>query len=312
MIEKRALVYLLALLSLPVIVAWFDWSVAAAIAAVLGMLLLRWLISLSAWVAPEKVPALVLETISASHFVEKVRWNMDVAGIDYVEKPAGGSLGAFFLARTVPRLKMRTGAVRSQIGNSAEILRYLWGAYGAAMGEGVKHLEPTPERVEFEQRLDRYGANLQVWVYHHLLEDRELALHAWGADDPNVPIWQRGLLRLLFPLQALMIRKSFRITPARYEKACQHIEEMLGDVDTRLADGRASILGGDEPNYTDYAFAAMTGLWLQPAGYGGGRADHVRIERSRASNPMRADVERWVDDHSKTVDWVQRLYAEKR
>lgn len=311
MTARRAFVHLLFLFLLPVIVAWFGWSVPTAIAAVILMLVWRWLIALSTFVAPEKVPPLVLETISASHFVEKVRWNMDVAGLDYVEKPAAGSLGAFFVGRTVPRLKMRTGVVRSQIGNSSDILRYLWGAYHATHGDDVKHLEPTAPRIELEHRLDRCGTSLQIWVYHHLLEDRELALHAWGANDPKVPIWQRAVIRLLFPLQALLIRKSFRITPERYEKACHHIEELLADVEAKLADGRASILGGDEFNYTDYAFAAMMGLWLQPAGYGGGAADHVRIERSRATSPMRADIERWVDQYPRVIDWVQGLYADR-
>lgn len=312
MTNRRAFVHTLFLFLLPVFVAWFGWTVPSAIGLVLLMLVWRWMISLSTWVMPEKQPDVVLETISASHFVEKVRWNMDAAGIDYRERPAGGALGAFFLGRTVPRLSVRTGAVRSQIGNSAEILRYLWGAYRVSHADRIHHLEPTAERTEFEQRLDRYGTSLQVWVYHHLLDDRDLSLHVWGAENPDVPIWQRWSLRLAFPVLAFLIRRSFRITPANYEKACQRIEELLEEIDTRLADGRASILGGDSRNYTDYAFAAMTGLWLQPAGYGGGKAENVRIERSQTSNAMRADVERWSEDYPKAVAWVQRLYAEER
>ena len=125
MLAKRALLHTAVLFLLPVIVAWNGWSPGSAILAVVLMLVWRWLISLSAFALPEKLPELVLETISASHFVEKVRWNMDVAGIDYVERPAAGTLGAFFAGRTVPCLHMRTGAVRSRIGNSPEILRYL-------------------------------------------------------------------------------------------------------------------------------------------------------------------------------------------
>lgn len=312
MTEKRSLVHTTFLFLLPVLVAWFGWSVLTAVGVVLLMLVWRWMIALSTFVVPEKVPDLVLESISASHFVEKVRWSLDAADIDYAERPAGGTLGAYFLGRTVPRLKVRTGAVRSQIGNSAEILRYLWGAYGATEAEKLKHLEPTVERIEFEQQLDRYGVKLQIWVYHHILEDRELALHAWGVNNPAIPIWQRWLLRLLFPLLAFLIRRSFRINAANYEKACHYIEDLLAEVDTKLADGRRSILGGESLNFTDYTFAAFSGLWLQPEAYGGGKADKVRIERSRATNPMRADIERWVEDYPKAVTWVQRLYAEER
>ncbi|HEX5788496.1 MAG TPA: glutathione S-transferase N-terminal domain-containing protein [Woeseiaceae bacterium] len=312
MTDRRRLVHTVVLFVLPLFAAGFGWPLWAAIIAVLLMLLWRWLIALSGFAWPEKQPPLVLDSISASHFVEKVRWNLDVAGIEYVEKPAGGTLGAYFGGRTVPRLRIRTGHARSEIGNSPEILRYLWGAWGAQLGERGRHLEPTPERLELEARLDRYGVNLQVWIYHHLLEDRDLTLRAWGAGNPDVPLWQRLLLRPLYPLLAWLIRKSFRITPRSYEKACGHIETLLAEMNATLGDGRASILGGDRLNYTDYEFAAMTGLWLQPRNYGGGRADKVRIERSQATSPMRADIERWIEDYPVAVAWVQRLYAEER
>ncbi|HNP35782.1 MAG TPA: glutathione S-transferase domain-containing protein [Woeseiaceae bacterium] len=312
MTDRRLFVHGVFLWLLPVVVAVWGWSVATAVLAVVLMLLWRWLIVLSGFVAPERAPPLVLESIAASHFVEKVRWNMDAAGIEYVEKPAGGTLGAYFLGRTVPRLKIRTGAVRSQIGNSAEILRYLWGAYAVSPGANVAHLAPTPARLEFEQRLDRYGVNLQVWVYHHLLQDRELTLHAWGADNSAVPPWQRWILRPLFPVLAFLIRRSFKITPANYSKACAHIEKLLAELDATLSDGRTSILEGEQRNYTDYEFAAMTGLWLQPLNYGGGKADSSRIERGQTSNPMRADIERWIADYPHAVAWVQKLYAEER
>jgi hypothetical protein len=312
MTERRRLVHTAFLFLLPVLVAALGWSVWTALLVVLLMLLWHWAITMSGFIVPEKHPALVLDSISASHFVEKVRWNMDRAGIEYAEQAAGGTLGAYFLGRTVPRLRIRTGAVRSQIGNSAEILRYLWGAYVATLGEAVAHLEPTPERLALEKRFDRYGVNLQVWIYHHLLEDRDLTLHAWGVNNPAVPLWQRLLLQLLYPILAILIRRSFRITPQNYEKTCSHIEALLTEMDATLSDGRASILGGDRLNYTDFQFAAMCGVWLQPRNYGGGRADKVRIERSQATNPMRADIERWIEDYPKVVAWVQALYAEER
>ena len=311
MTEKRALVHTIALFLLPIVVAAFGWSVLTAVLVVLIMLLWRWAITLSAFVRPEKVPPIELETISISHFAEKVRWNMDVAGIEYSETTAGGTLGAFYAGRTVPRLKMTTGAVRSRIGNSAEILRYLWGAYSGVDPDKTLHLEPTPERLEFEQRLDRFGASVQVWVYYHLLDDRELTLRAWGVEDPRVPQWQRWALQLLFPVQVFLIRRSFRISPANYQKACERIVELLDAVETQLADGRTSILGGGR-NYTDYAFAALCGAWLQPDGYGGGKADSVLFGRERMPVPMRKDIEHWCEDHPNVVRFIETLYAEER
>ena len=312
MSSKRALLHAAVLLSLPIIVAWFGLSVWSAIGLVLLALLWRWCISIGIFMFPEKEPAVVLDTISASHFVEKVRWSMDRAGIDYVERPSGGTLGAFYAGRTVPRLRFRSGAVRSQIGNSQEILRYLWGAHSADDKVDVTHLEPTAERNEFESRCDRYGENLQVWVYRHILPHRELTLKLWGAESPTVPFWQRWALRLVFPVQRFLIIRSFRITDSRFAKVTEHIEKLLADIDATLQDGRASILGGDALNYTDFAFAAMCGLWLQPPNYSGGKASFVATDRSLMPESMRNDVERWSENYPTVVQWVERLYEQER
>ncbi len=312
MTERRRLVHAAFLLLLPIIVAWFGLSVTSAAALVLLALLWRWAIALSGIVMPERGPALVLDTISASHFAEKVRWCLDRLGVGYAEQQAGGILGVIFSGRTVPRLKLRTGIVRSTIGNSPEILRYLWGVYGASRGEAAAFLEPTPERLELEQRIDRYGVDLQVWLYYHLLAERELTLRAWGVDNPLVPWWHRLLLRPLYPLLAFFVRKSFAINDEHYSRAVHHIDELLEDIDLRLANGRRSILGGDAIDFVDISFAAVSGLWLQPDGYGGGRAEPCRIARNRVPAPMRADIERWIEDCPKATAFVARLYAEER
>lgn len=312
MTRKRLLIHTAFLLLLPLVVAWFGLGVFAAALLVVLMLLWRWSIVMSGIVAPEKTPDLVLETISASHFVEKVRWSMDRLGIDYAERHHGGTLGAYFTGRSVPQLRVRTGIVQTVIGNSPEILRFLWGNYCGPLGERAAFLEPTPERLRLEQSLDRYARNQQVWIYYHLLNNRGLTLHLWGVDDPHTPPWQRGALRMLFPLLAMLIRRSFRIDKDHYTKAAHHIEELLADIDTRLADGRKSILGGDTINYTDIAFAAQSGPWLMPKGYGGGRADACRIERTEAPDGMKAEIERWVEDYPKATTFIERLYAEER
>ncbi len=232
----------------------------------------------------------------------------DRLGIEYTEQTSGGTLGAYFRGRTVPQLKVRTGNVRSVIGNSPDILRYLYGRCLHADPERAAFLEPTAARVEFERRLDWYGVSLQVWVYYHLLRDRDLALHAWGANNPNTPAWQRGALRALFPLLAALIRVSFKINDTNYARAVARIEELLADIDADLTDGRRSLLGDDDINYTDLAFAAFTGLWLMPVGYGGGKADAVRIERDRAPGGMRTDIERWIEAFPRAASWVEALY----
>lgn len=312
MARKRLLLHSIFLLLLPLIVAWFGLGLLTTTILVALLLLWRWLVVMSGILAPEKTPDIVLETIALSHFVEKVRWCMDRLDLDYTERQSGGTLGAYFTGRSVPQLRVRTGIAQTVIGNSPEILRFLWGNYYASRGEKAEFLEPTAERLALEKQLDRYGRFLQVWVYYHLLHDRELTLHAWGVKNPRVPPWQRLALRVLFPLLAALVRKSFSISDEHYVKAISAIDELLGGIDTQLADGRQSILGGDTINYTDIAFAAFSGLWMQPEAYAGGMADESHIVRDRMPAEMRADVKRWLEDYPKATTLVTRLYAEER
>jgi glutathione S-transferase len=310
MLDKRIVLNAVFVLLLPLVVAGFGLSVWTALLLVLLALLWRWAIVLAGFVRPAAGPDLALETISASHFVEKVRWCMDRLGLDYEEVPWGGTLGAFYLGRTVPRLHFRTGMVRSQIGNSPEILRFLWGAYGASRRDVAAFLEPTEDRLEFERKIDRSGVSLQVWIYYHLLDDPALCKHAWGADSAAIPAWQRKLVTLLYPVQAVLIRKAFRVNETNYRKSCERIETLLAETEARLADGRRSILGGGAINYTDIAFAAIQGAWLQPEGYGGDAG--IRIERSRVPAAMRRDIERWIGDYPRATRFIEELYAEER
>lgn len=312
MIGPRILVYSAVLLLLPIVVAGFDMSVIAAILLVIAMLLWRWTITVSAMVARDSRPKLILESIPMSHFVEKVRWCMDRLGVDYAEKPSGGILGVMFTGRTVPRLNFRSGLVRSSIGNSADILRYLWGRYSAGPGRDAAFLEPSAERLEMEKRIDRCGHDLQVWVYFHCLGDRELTLRLWGAGHSGVPAWQRLLMRILYPLSSAYVRYALSVTEERYAAAIQHIDSLLDDVDTRLADGRRSILGGDDINYVDIAFASIMGLWMQPDNYAAGNAAGARVARNRMPAPARADIERWLEDYPRASNFVRRMFAEER
>lgn len=312
MARTRLLVHSIFLVLLPLVVAWFGLGVLSTAMLVLLLLLWRWLAVMSGILMPAKTPELVLESIAVSHYVEKVRWCMDRLGLEYTERPSGATLGAYFTGRSVPQLRVRTGIVQSVIGNSPEILRFLWGNYSAQLGKQAAFLEPTPERVELEKRLDRYARYLQVWVYYHLRDERDLTLHLWGADDPRTPAWHRLALKVVYPLLRALIQRTFRISEEHYQKAVLTIEELLTDAETRLADGRQSILGGDVINYTDLAFAALSGPWLRPPGFGAGAADACLIARDEAPPSMQADTNRWVEDFPIATRYIERLYAEER
>ncbi|MGB3727832.1 MAG: hypothetical protein WBA70_01115, partial [Thermodesulfobacteriota bacterium] len=197
-------------------------------------------------------------------------------------------------------------------GHSPEILRYLWGQYHAPLGEQAAFLEPTPERVELEKRIDRYGVDLQVWVYYHMLPHRDRLVRLWGAYDPEIPAWQRQLMQLLYPALAYFLRRTFQITDEHYMKAVEHIDAMLRDVEERLGDGRASLMGDDEINYVDISFAAISGLWQQPDEYGGGKTDACRLADDEFPQAFQSDVSRWRKEYPRAAAFITRLSAEER
>lgn len=102
----------------------------------------------------------VLETIHASHYVEKVRWCLDYARIKYREEQDIGILGVLTTGRRVPTLRVPSKNI--SVSNSSDILRYVYGANYADMDEKTRRFfEPTPEAVRLEKKFDRLGEDLR-------------------------------------------------------------------------------------------------------------------------------------------------------
>ena len=303
---------ILAMAVSPLLVAIAGMGPIAAIGLVAAVLLWQWAVVMLALVHPPAGPDLRLETIPASHFVEKVRWCLDRLGVAYREVPDMGALGVFVTGRTVPRLLVRSGAVTSVIGNSPEILRYLWGRYGLSADGRGDFLRPSEAAVALEAQLDRYGVDLQRWLYYHMLPHRRLTLLAWGGGDPRVPAWQRAAATILYPVLRRLMRRAFRLNEAAHARVVARIEALLSDMDSRLSDGRESILGDGPLNFADITLASLTGLWLQPPAYGAGRADRTRIAVALMPAPMAADIHRWRTAYPRLVEFVERLYGKQR
>ncbi len=257
----------LALYLLPVLVAGAGWGVGAASAMALGMAILGIYLRLRPVVAGTATRPR-LHTISYSHYVEKVRWCLSRAGVDYEELPSVGVLGVLLLGRTVPTLELP--AARTSIGNSAEILRFLWGRDGLDATGRVAFLRPTAEAVELERHLDQaLGEQVRRWVYFRVFEDPELTLRVWGHGEPKVPRWQRALLPLLRPLLRAAVRRMLHVTPTTAVRALERTQRVFDEMDARLADGRRYLMG-DTLSYVDIVFASLGALAVLPDDYGGG------------------------------------------
>lgn len=312
MLSGNKAIIVVSLVVLPLIVAGLNLSFWFTLLLVLLLLAALWLSSLSGLLRRGGGQQLVLDTISMSHFVEKVRWCLDRLGVDYHENKSNGLIGVIFTGRTVPRMRFRSGVVESSIGHSPEILRFLWGEFAADDDVDAAFLEPGAEALQLEKQIDRYGADLQVWVYYHVLPHKDLALRLWGAEDPDVPSWQRLLAKPLYPAMAAFLRRTFRINAVHYAKAVEHVDQMLADTEARLQSGEGYLLGGDTPTYVDITFAAISGLWQQPDNYGGGQAEDCRVAFDALPDAMREDVEKWRHTYPAATAFIERLYAEER
>lgn len=299
-------------LALPLLVAAFDLSLFAAIGLLALGLLWRQVLVLSALARPRQAQDLVLETIQNSHFAEKGRWCLDRLGVDYREKPWAGVIGVLFRGRTVPLLIVRTGRTLTPIGDSSHMLRYLYGRYVGERPEAAAFLAPTPERLDWERRLDAYGAQLQIWIYHHLLKDPALCKQAWGAYSNRIPAWQRWSVLVLYPVLEWFVRRSFQPDDARYAEAVKRIEALLAAAESELEDGRDSLLGGGEPDFVDITLASLSALWVWPDGFAGGRYDADRPPLEQLPVGFRRDREHWRERFPHTTAHIERLYATQR
>jgi glutathione S-transferase len=292
---------------LPVLAAWAGWGVATAIVVALLAALAGAFVRLSATLSPRSTRPR-LHTISYSHYVEKVRWCLDRAGIDYEEVPNIGILGVLLLGRTVPVLELP--AARTSIGNSPEILRFLWGAHGHEPGGRAGFLRPTEEALALERHFDRaLGEQVRRWVYQQLFGNPALTLQTWGAHEPAVPSWQRSLLRPLRPLLERAVRRMLRVDAASAQRALERTRAVFDEVDARLADGRRYLLG-DTLSFADITFASLGALAILPETYGGGRLATRFPGVEDLPGPWRTEVE--ALRRRPSGQFILRLYREER
>jgi glutathione S-transferase len=308
---NRILFFTLTVLS-PVLVAWFNLPVLAALGLILLLLLWRQALVLAPLTRKPTGPELELETILPSHFAEKVRWCMDRLGVHYVERPWVGVIGAFFRGRTVPALYVQTGRSRSSLGESTDILRYLYGRYAADPNVDTGFLEPTEERLAWEERLDRYGVDLQIWVYHHLVDDPELCKQVWGLDSDRLPTWQRMTGKIFYPVLETFIRRAFNPDKPHTERAVERIDTLLGETESLLADEHQALLGGETSDFIDLTLASLSSVWIQPEAFAAGAYPELRIDPARWPSRMRADMDRWRESFPLTTAHIERLYHEER
>jgi glutathione S-transferase len=212
-------------------------------------------------------PPVTLITFPLSNFCEKARWALDHAGVTFREHgypPAIHKLAVLPHRGSSVPLLVATPTQRQ----STDILALADRACRA--GDELYPTAPDA-RHETDELIARWDADLgpqaRVWFYGWALAEPR-RLRAWASC--GLPRRQRALLNPLAGRIAAVIASRLGVDEHSAAQARDRIDEELGHVSAKLADGRR-YLAGDRFGAADLTFAALTGPILLPPGYGGGR-----------------------------------------
>jgi len=262
---------------------------------------------------------MILETISISHYVEKVRWCLDYLDLDYVEEEDVGILGVFLLGRSVPQLKVPGTGVT--IGNSADILHYLYGTH-CTNPTIAQFLQPTQLSLSLEKKFDQLGEEYRRFCYFTIFSNlgslphmQEFLLYEWGLHQPAVPLWQKYLLKPLAPVFVRLLQAVLRITPEESQKSVENANKILDEVESLLSDGRQFLLNTPHPTYIDFHLASMVAIMTNPQDYGGkifSQESRDMVKQWRMPEEFNAEVQKIKDRVAgKFVDNIYETYRRK-
>jgi glutathione S-transferase len=242
-----------------------------------------------------------LVTIPLSHYCERARWALDLAGIEYREEPhvplfhrlatsrAGG--------RTVPVLVVG----REVIEDSASIVRWV----NERVPEvGLLPNDPDERRtaIECERFIEReLGPHVRRWAYGHLLQQYQLLKPCFTR---GAPVIERLLAPVAVRLTLPLIRRAYRIQPDRARESLRRATVALEEVGRRLTTSRRYLVT-DQLSVAELTLGALAAPLVFPAGYGGVLPPFEALPAA-----MRAEVE--TARATPAGEFVLRLYERDR
>lgn len=244
---------------------------------------------------------LKLVSIGPSHYVEKIRWALKLAGYSYEEdahapifhvpyvKLAGGN-------RTVPVLKTPQGVWS----DSTDILVWIdsrpeskWKPYPGPTAAKIRELED-----EFDESL---GPHTRRVGYFHLLPHKALAIKTMCGENPN---WEGKTIELFYDQCAAMMRKTMRIDAEGAARSTQKINEVFDRAAQRLSDGRPYLMG-EQLTAADITLASLGAPVILPPQYGWSMPSI-----DEAPTEFRAEIDRYRAHPA--GQFILRLYENSR
>jgi glutathione S-transferase len=198
-----------------------------------------------------------LITIPMSHYCEKARWGLDLAGLEYTEEahaPGLHSVFSYWTARTrfTPVLVTRD----ESIADSTSILRWL---------DARHSLELYPDgALALEERFDGdLGVCGRRWAYWVGLNNRPMLVEI--AIQRVAPA-EQAIFRMASPLIFARIRPYLKIEAGAVARGREKYLRELDFVAELLRDGRPYLLG-DRFSAADLTFAALAAPLVLPREY---------------------------------------------
>ncbi len=206
----------------------------------------------------------VLITMPHSHYAEKARWALDWLGLPYRES------SHIPLWHRLATRRQGGGSVPVLVHGERRLLDSTDILVHADAAMGGDRLYPRDEALRrevdaWEERFDTVlGPHSRRWAYAQVLPHRGLLRQMMSR---GVPRLEAALLALIMPVIVPTIRSAFRVTPDSAERSLQRVNEVFGEVDEHLSDGRAFLVGG-RFTAADLSFAALASPVLLPVACG--------------------------------------------
>jgi len=242
-------------------------------------------------------------TVPVSPFCELARWTLDRLAVPYTEH---GHVPIIHLLAT----RMHHGGVVVPVLDTGSLsltdARQVLDHYEQCAPERLRLFPADPaEQADARQLFDRFFDHLAVavraWAYAYMLPERASTSRVWCV---GVPVVEQLAVRVAFPLLAMAVHRDLGLDPGSIAKQEPVIEEIFGEVDARLADGRRYLVG-NRLTAADMAFASLAAPAVIPPEYGGPLPTVDELP-----TPMRAEVERLRTRPA--GQFILRLYREDR
>jgi glutathione S-transferase len=212
-------------------------------------------------------PVPVLVTIPISHYCEKARWALDRAGIAYEERRHLPALHRLAVRRaggklTAPVLVCEEAGVLAE---SSDII-----VYADERAPRAARMIPDDPGAAAEARAladdydERLGPATRLWVYHQMMDHRDLVTMSM---TDGVPAWEQRAWRYGSRAIGAAVSRVLTINDDTAVEAERTFRAVFADVDDRLADGRAYLVG-DAFSIADLTFAALAAPLIAPPQYG--------------------------------------------